>query len=88
VSKETITIWSCLTCAQCGVRCPANIDFPDFVRRMRDRAHGLGYDGVPAHNAMLQTVTAIQAQGAHQKRTAWVGDGKIAQKGDVFYFVG
>jgi len=37
---------------------------------------------------MLQTVTAIQAQGAHQKRTAWVGDGKIAQKGDVFYFVG
>lgn len=82
------TIWSCLTCAQCSVRCPANIDFPEFVRLLRDEAHALGYDGVPAHNGMLQTITAIQTQGIRQNRISWVGNGKIAETGDVFYFVG
>ncbi|MBW1786297.1 MAG: (Fe-S)-binding protein [Deltaproteobacteria bacterium] len=82
------TIWSCLTCAQCSVRCPANIDFPEFVRLIRDEARALGYDGVPAHNGMLQTITAIQTEDVQQNRTFWVEDGKTVEKGDVFYFVG
>ena len=82
------TIWSCLTCAQCSVRCPANIDFPEFVRLMRDEAHQMGFDGVPAHNGMLQTITSIQAAGATQKRNFWLEGLKTAEKGDLFYFVG
>jgi len=82
------TIWSCLTCAQCSVRCPANIDFPEFVRLIRDRAHELGYDGVPAHNGMMQTIMAIHTQAGKQNRTGWIGDGRTKKKGDVFYFVG
>jgi heterodisulfide reductase subunit D len=82
------TIWNCLTCAQCSVRCPANIDFPDFIRRVRDEAHLSGYDGVPAHNGMLQTITSMQTQDIKQDRISWVEDGKIQQTGDVFYFVG
>ena len=82
------TIWSCLTCAQCSVRCPANIDFPKFVRMMRDEARAKGYDGIPAHNGMLQTIMAIQAEGSQQQRTAWVEEGTTVEKGDVFYFVG
>ncbi|MBW2216474.1 MAG: (Fe-S)-binding protein [Deltaproteobacteria bacterium] len=82
------TIWNCLTCAQCSVRCPADIDFPDFIRRVRDEAHLSGYDGVPAHNGMLQTITSMQTQDIKQDRISWVEDGKIQQTGDVFYFVG
>jgi Fe-S oxidoreductase len=82
------TIWSCLTCAQCSVRCPANIDFPEFVRLMRDEAHKMGFDGVPAHNGMLQSIMAIQSEGAEQNRISWIEDGKTVDKGDVFYFVG
>jgi Fe-S oxidoreductase len=84
------TIWACLTCAQCSVRCPANIDFPEFVRLMRDEAHEKGFDGVPSHNGMLQTIMAIQTRGAEQNRISWIKDEKIAKddKGDVFYFVG
>ncbi|HEJ83274.1 MAG TPA: (Fe-S)-binding protein [Desulfobacteraceae bacterium] len=82
------TIWSCLTCAQCSVRCPANIDFPEFVRLMRDEAHAKGFDGVPAHNGMLQTITAIQTGDVVQNRNFWVEDGKTAETGDLFYFVG
>jgi len=82
------TIWSCLTCAQCSVRCPAHIQFPDFVRRLRKEAHALGLDGVPAHNGMLQTIMAIQTKNIPQNRTSWVGEGKIREQGEVFYFVG
>jgi heterodisulfide reductase subunit D len=82
------TIWSCLTCAQCSVRCPANIDFPEFVRLMRDEARAKGFEGIPAHNGMLQTIMSIQTKGVTQDRTFWVGDGKTVEKGDVFYFVG
>ncbi|MCP4668354.1 MAG: 4Fe-4S dicluster domain-containing protein, partial [Deltaproteobacteria bacterium] len=82
------TIWSCLTCAQCSVRCPADIDFPEFVRLMRDEAHALGFDGVPSHNGILQTITAIQTMDVAQNRTSWIKEGKTADKGDVFYFVG
>jgi Fe-S oxidoreductase len=82
------TIWSCLTCAQCSVRCPANIDFPEFVRLMRDEAHSLGFNGVPAHNGMLQTIMAIQTKDVHQDRIYWIDEGKVREKGDVFYFVG
>ena len=82
------TIWSCLTCAQCSVRCPANIDFPEFVRLMRDEAHARGFDGVPAHNGMLQTIMAIQTRKVAQNRTFWIDEGKTVDKGDVFYFVG
>lgn len=82
------TIWNCLTCAQCSVRCPANIDFPEFVRLLRDEAHAQGFDGVPSHNGMLQTITAIQTQNVKQNRTFWIEDGKTANNGEVFYFVG
>jgi heterodisulfide reductase subunit D len=82
------TIWSCLTCAQCSVRCPANIDFPEFVRLMRDEAHAQGFDGVPAHNGMLQTITAIQTQDVTQNRNFWIEYGKTSDKGDILYFVG
>ncbi len=81
-------IWNCLTCAQCSVRCPADINFPDFIRRMRDEAHNMGFDGVPAHNGMLQTISSIQTRDIKQDRISWVEDGKIQDTGDVFYFVG
>jgi Fe-S oxidoreductase len=82
------TIWNCLTCAQCSVRCPADINFPEFIRLMRDEAHSMGFDGVPAHNGMLQTIMSIQTRDVQQNRTYWIEDGKTQETGDVFYFVG
>ncbi|MDY6879670.1 MAG: (Fe-S)-binding protein [Desulfatiglans sp.] len=82
------SIWFCLTCAQCSVRCPANIDFPEFVRLFRGKAHTLGFDGAPSHNGMLQTITSIQTLGVRQDRVSWAEEGRVSEKGDVFYFVG
>ncbi len=82
------TIWNCLTCAQCSVRCPANINFPEFVRLMRNEAGILGFEGLPAHNGMLQTITSLQTKAVNQNRTFWITDEKVVEKGDVFYFTG
>jgi heterodisulfide reductase subunit D len=82
------TIWNCLTCAQCSVRCPADINFPEFIRLMRDQAHSMGFDGIPAHNGMLQTIMSIQTKDVQQNRMYWIEDGKTRETGDVFYFVG
>jgi heterodisulfide reductase subunit D len=55
---------------------------------MRDEAHLQGFDGVPAHHGMLQTVMTIQTKGIRQNRNFWIEDAKIKETGDVFYFVG
>jgi Fe-S oxidoreductase len=55
---------------------------------MRDEAHSLGFDGLPAHNGMLQTIMSIQTKDIQQNRRFWIKDGKTKEKGDVFYFVG
>jgi Fe-S oxidoreductase len=55
---------------------------------MRDEARTDGFNGVPAHNGMLQTIMSIQTKEIKQDRTFWVENGKTAETGDVFYFVG
>ena len=82
------TLWDCLTCAQCSVRCPADINFPEFIRRMRGEARSEGFDGVPAHNGMIQTIMDLQTKPVKQNRISWIQDGKTKEAGDVFYFVG
>ena len=31
-------IWRCLTCGTCKVRCPSDVDYPEFVRGLREMA--------------------------------------------------
>jgi heterodisulfide reductase subunit C len=35
-------LWSCLTCSRCFERCPSSIDFPEFMRLLREQAMKLG----------------------------------------------
>lgn len=82
-------LWSCLTCGRCFERCPTNIDFPEFMRVLREEASSRGRGPSPAHHGMLQTVMELQTQGIRQHRTAWAREaGRIAETGDVFFFVG
>ncbi|NLI80521.1 MAG: (Fe-S)-binding protein [Deltaproteobacteria bacterium] len=82
-------LWSCLTCARCSVRCPAAIDFPEFVRRHREGARKEGNVPQLAHHGTLQAIAALQTRNVKQQRTAWATDaGRIAASGDIFFFVG
>lgn len=82
-------LWSCLTCSRCFERCPTGIDFPEFMRALREEASKRGVSPALSHHGMLQTVMEMQTQGICQKKTAWAQEaGKIAETGETFFFVG
>ncbi|MGA7641721.1 MAG: (Fe-S)-binding protein [Syntrophobacteraceae bacterium] len=82
-------LWSCLTCGRCYERCPTSIDFPEFMRNLREEAIKRGLAPTLTHHGMLQTVMELQAGGLKQKKTDWAREaGKIADTGDLFFFVG
>ncbi len=82
-------LWSCLTCGRCYQRCPTGINFPEFMRNLREEAAKRGIAPTLTHHGMLQSVMEFQARGVNQKKTEWAREaGKIAETGDVFYFVG
>ena len=82
-------LWSCLTCGRCFQRCPTNIDFPEFMRNLREEAVKRGMAPTLTHHGMLQTVMELQAQGSEAEKDRWAREaGKIADTGDVFFFVG
>ncbi|MCM2285454.1 MAG: (Fe-S)-binding protein [Desulfobacula sp.] len=82
-------IWACLSCSRCSDRCPVEIDFPEFIRSYRYKARQA--DNLPklSHHGMFHTITSIQAKGVKQNRIEWAKKaGRIADKGDIFYFTG
>jgi Fe-S oxidoreductase len=85
-----VNIWSCLTCGQCSVRCPARINYPEFVKQVRSEAVRAGKSmGTPAHRGLFQGIMRLQTLDVKQKKTAWAAEaGKIAEKGDTYFFVG
>lgn len=86
---EHINIWSCLTCGQCSSRCPSKIDYPTFVRMIREEAVRQGKGGVPAHRGLFQAIMRLQALDVKQSKTDWAREaGRISESGDTYYFVG
>ncbi|MFP3869739.1 MAG: (Fe-S)-binding protein [Syntrophobacteria bacterium] len=82
-------LWSCLTCSRCYERCPAHINFPEFMRLLREEATKRGGSGVYAHHGILQLIMELQSQGLNENKTAWVQDsGEVVETGDTFFFVG
>jgi heterodisulfide reductase subunit D len=86
---EDVNIWSCLSCGQCSVRCPAKIDYPEFVRMVREEAFRQGKGGVAAHRGLFQAIMRLQTLDVKQSKTDWArAAGRISESGDTYYFVG
>jgi len=82
-------LWACLGCSRCSTRCPVEIDFPEFVRFLRQKARDAGNLPQESHHGIMQCVAELQLNGRTQNRTAWAeGVGDFGESGDVFYFVG
>jgi Fe-S oxidoreductase len=82
-------IWSCLTCGTCSSRCPLEVDFLDFIRRIRTEAIQSGNRGIPSHDGLMQIMADIQATGIPQAKQFWLEEGLKAQKqGTDLLFVG
>ncbi len=83
-------IWTCTTCEQCNSMCPYKVDYSGFIRGMREEAVEFGAAPLCSQGGLIHSVQRMMARGNQkQDRLSWVGkDMKVAQKGEVFHFVG
>lgn len=83
-------IWTCITCEQCNAMCPYKVDYSGFIRGMREEACEFGATPTCSQGGLIHSVQRIMARSnLKQKRLDWVKkDMKVADKGEVFYFVG
>jgi Fe-S oxidoreductase len=83
-------IWTCFACEQCNAMCPYKVDYSGFIRSMREEAVKYGAAPLCSQGGLIHSVQRIMANAdLQQRRLAWVKeDLKVADKGDVFYFVG
>ena len=83
-------IWTCTTCEQCNAMCPYKVDYSGFIRGMREEASTLGALPMCSQGGLIHASQRIMANATtRQNRLGWVTDDlKVAEKGDVFYFVG
>ncbi len=83
-------IWTCTTCEQCNSMCPYKVDYSGFIRGMREEAVQFGASAKCSQGGLIHSVQRIMANGdLKQNRLGWLKDDmKVADKGEVFYFVG
>jgi len=85
------SLFSCLTCAQCDRRCPAQVSYTDLVQKLREMAYREGVEPECPHGGALQSLMRMMAKGGtRQDRLQWLNaDLKVEpEKGDVFYWTG
>lgn len=85
------SVFTCLTCSLCDLRCPAQVAYTDLVRKLRELSHREGVEPECPHGGALQSVMRMMARGGTQQdRMRWLtGDLKSEPaKGEVFYWTG
>ena len=87
---EDDRIWSCLTCGMCQVRCPSDVQFSEFIKRVRKEAFTNGREATCSHGGALQSLMKIMiSENLKQNRLEWLTDDlKIADTSETLFFVG
>ncbi len=68
-------IWRCLTCGTCKVRCPSDVDYPEFIRGLRESALEKHLLPQHTHGGVIREMMGIMSRfPGRQKRTGWVPD--------------
>ncbi|MCP4248496.1 MAG: (Fe-S)-binding protein, partial [bacterium] len=84
-------LFSCLTCRLCDRRCPAEVEYTELVRRLREISHRDGVEPECPHGGALQSVMRMMAAGGtQQRRMDWLTDDLQTepQQGEVFFWAG
>jgi Fe-S oxidoreductase/coenzyme F420-reducing hydrogenase delta subunit len=82
--------WSCLTCGLCYDRCPSAVDFPGFIRDMRQIHRGSGKGSHEAHGGFFHSLMRAMASPA-LKTKHWPtlpDDLRVDQNAKVLFFGG
>ncbi len=82
-------IWSCLTCGTCDLRCPSTVDFTGFMRLLREKARGVGEEGVCTHAETLSALAELLLRPDFRRSPSWLGSGiRTKGRGKTYYFGG
>ncbi|MBW2101261.1 MAG: hydrogenase iron-sulfur subunit [Deltaproteobacteria bacterium] len=83
-------IWSCLTCGLCYDRCPSAVDFPLFIRDMRNVLSNAGLPGFEAHGGFFQSLMrTMTSPGVRPRHYEWLsGDIKTDHESKILFFGG
>ena len=83
-------LFSCLTCYECSQKCPAEVDFPVFVRKARSIAQENGQHGIYAHSGQLQSLTRLMTSSdIKQRRLEWLSDKyRTSDESDILLWIG
>lgn len=83
-------VWACLTCGLCYDRCPSAVNFPDFIRELREVYHDCGQSGHEPHDgffhALMRTMTS---PGLEVRHWDWLPkELGVDPKGKLLFFGG
>jgi Fe-S oxidoreductase len=84
-------LWDCLTCDRCNLECPSDVHFGEMVGKVRRQAYLQNRFDIPcAHGGALQSMMRLAAsEKTEPDRRDWIpDDARIAEEGEVLYFVG
>ncbi len=83
-------LWTCLTCGACDDKCPSDVDYRGFIRELRGKSRQREEVWKCAHGGVLQSLMRMMSDSAlKQDRVGWItGDMKVADKGEILFFVG
>jgi heterodisulfide reductase subunit D len=87
---QSRALWSCLACRMCQERCPSDVQYIDFQRKIRAVYKDIGHREFCSHGGAFQALMRIMtAPRLRQNRLGWVtGDLAISTKSETLYFVG
>jgi heterodisulfide reductase subunit D len=87
---KTRLLWSCLSCKMCEERCPSDVQYIEFQRRIRNLYRDLGQREFCSHGGAFQSLMRIMtAPKLKQNRLDWLTeDLALSKRGEVLYFVG
>ncbi len=82
------SLFSCLTCSLCEIRCPAEVGYTALVRRLRERAFDAKIEPECPHGGALQSVMRMMAKGGTQQdRLSWLEEALETSPNEGEYFL-
>jgi Fe-S oxidoreductase len=65
------------------------VDFTGFMRSLREKARGVGEEGICTHAETLSAIGELQLMPGFRRSASWLGKGvKTRKRGKVYYFGG
>lgn len=85
-----LSIWSCIGCNMCSIRCNYQVNYVDFIRYLRMKARENGADLIYSHNEVPESLMHLMGKkNMMQNRRQWIPSDIVTdESSDTAFFVG